>query len=73
VGPESQVDPELFSSGDPDLESPEQHIYVENWLNLFLVFSHARLRRENNIAASVGDPWHFGADPDPDPRIRVSD
>ncbi len=22
---------------------------------------------------SVGDPWHFGADPDPDPRIRTSD
>ncbi len=20
---------------------------------------------------SVGDPWHFGADPDPDPRIRT--
>ncbi len=22
---------------------------------------------------SVGDPWHFGVDPDPDPRIRTSD
>jgi len=21
---------------------------------------------------SVGDPWHFGADPDPDTRIRTS-
>ncbi len=22
---------------------------------------------------SVADPWHFGEDPDPDPRIHVSD
>jgi hypothetical protein len=22
---------------------------------------------------SVGDPGHFGADPDPDPQIRTSD
>jgi hypothetical protein len=22
---------------------------------------------------SVADPWHFGADPDPDPRIHASD
>ncbi len=25
------------------------------------------------LFASAGDPWHFGADPDPDPRIRTSD
>jgi hypothetical protein len=24
-------------------------------------------------AASVADPWHFGVDPDPDPRIHASD
>ncbi len=23
------------------------------------------------LYTSVGDPWHFGADPDPDPRIRT--
>jgi hypothetical protein len=25
------------------------------------------------VKISVGEPWHFGADPDPDPRIRTSD
>ncbi len=23
--------------------------------------------------SSVADPWHFGVDPDPDPRIHASD
>ncbi len=26
-----------------------------------------------NIFISVPDPWHFGVDPDPDPRIHASD
>jgi hypothetical protein len=25
------------------------------------------------IETSVADPWHFGVDPDPDPRIHASD
>ncbi len=25
------------------------------------------------IYISVPDPWHFGVDPDPDPRIHASD
>jgi hypothetical protein len=29
------------------------------------------LRIHFNVVTSVGDPWHFGADPDP--RIRTSD
>ncbi len=24
-------------------------------------------------SSSVADPWHFGVDPDPDPRIHTSD
>ncbi len=24
-------------------------------------------------SSSVADPWHFGVDPDPDPRIHASD
>ncbi len=26
-----------------------------------------------SVLASVADPWHFGVDPDPDPRIHASD
>jgi hypothetical protein len=26
-----------------------------------------------SISSSVADPWHFGVDPDPDPRIHASD
>ncbi len=26
-----------------------------------------------NVCSSVADPWHFGVDPDPDPRIHASD
>ncbi len=25
------------------------------------------------VYSSVADPWHFGVDPDPDPRIHASD
>ncbi len=25
------------------------------------------------VETSVADPWHFGVDPDPDPRIHASD
>ncbi len=25
------------------------------------------------LFTSVADPWHFGVDPDPDPRIHASD
>jgi hypothetical protein len=25
------------------------------------------------VSSSVADPWHFGVDPDPDPRIHASD
>ncbi len=25
------------------------------------------------VSISVADPWHFGVDPDPDPRIHASD
>ena len=27
----------------------------------------------NCVVGSVADPWHFGVDPDPDPRIHASD
>ncbi len=27
----------------------------------------------NPFQSSVADPWHFGVDPDPDPRIHASD
>ncbi len=26
-----------------------------------------------NLLASIPDPWNFGVDPDPDPRIHTSD
>ncbi len=25
------------------------------------------------VLVSVGDPWHFGADPDPDPYLWIMD
>ncbi len=25
------------------------------------------------LQTNVADPWHFGVDPDPDPRIHASD
>ncbi len=28
---------------------------------------------KNISKSSVADPWHFGVDPDPDPRIHTSD
>ncbi len=28
---------------------------------------------KNDPKISVADPWHFGVDPDPDPRIHASD
>ncbi len=28
---------------------------------------------QNSLQNSVADPWHFGVDPDPDPRIHASD
>ncbi len=33
----------------------------------------ARRGGEGGGRGSVADPWHFGVDPDPDPRIRASD
>ncbi len=39
--------------------------YSWSWLKISLIFYIC--------AASVADPWHFGVDPDPDPRIHASD
>ncbi len=33
-------------------------------------FDDQKLKKKNT---SVADPWHFGVDPDPDPRIHASD
>ncbi len=31
------------------------------------------LQQKEKVKSSVADPWHFGVDPDPDPRIHASD
>jgi hypothetical protein len=50
---------------------------METDVNVFLKSTRNKKQEtlEKNlffVGTSVGDPWHFGADPDPDPRIRTS-
>ncbi len=45
---------------------------------LIFVWSPIRSDRHHfdgsgSVVCSVADPWHFGVDPDPDPRIHASD
>ncbi len=37
-----------------------------------MVLCNVKNRKQGVLNGSVGDPWHFDADPDPDPRIRTS-
>jgi hypothetical protein len=45
----------------------------------FFSMFRIRIRKQDSAElfmineSSVPDPWHFGVDPDPDPRIHASD
>ncbi len=43
------------------------------WLKLSPFVNSQNLTTAHTDETSVADPWHFGVDPDPDPRIHASD
>ncbi len=54
------------SAEEPGITVPATQTVPEVWPVLPIVAGQSLL-------PSVADPWHFGVDPDPDPRIHASD
>jgi hypothetical protein len=46
---------------------------IDNLVDKPGVLSIIKVRYVTRVFYSVADPWHFGVDPDPDPRIHASD
>ncbi len=56
----------------PVFKSEEKLEDLQDMFSTFYVGDYKYTSKKSKVRISVADPWHFGVDPDLDPRIHAS-